>query len=373
MPDNNDETKTDNEANPNSTTPIPKTPSPINEITLRPSPDLKPKNYIKISEAVARNNLGSRKHIQPSLFESWLEEDQDFRQKAKENNITEIGITLSYEEWQSCLAVAKLFTATNYQGNQGDTKHSLLIKRTEYLEAYGLTKRLTKREKWEYKAKDIEKAMANLNKLTQPYLWTISIKNHKLTEKYNEPRYDVIKGIDPLISLRTPYTGVTEKVKNQIQDDPDLIPKDKKIMNKIKYLLIIPSDLFMGLMGGGFLFIPAELFNRIKQTYPKVSEYFKNFVILLCLEAKNNNYKIKRYLSTLSRTLRLEWMEEQRQKKRLRNAINDYCEKAKKLNLLLDYTIEDDMVSITLNPDGFYRKKDKSSQSELKKISEGAE
>ena len=309
--------------------------------------------YVRGSEPLLRQTiLRKNKALQLPLFNTILASSQNLREKAIESNISVIGLSLSVSERVALHAIQTLFTRTNYEGNTGDGRLRCSI--TDYLDAYGLKKKLYNRGKMEYHSGERQRALKALDTLNLPFMWYMSQLNKEATKKAGgKKRYDILKGIDPVIGVQKEYHEVTEAEKKAI--------KEGKESSKLKALIFIPTPIFKA---QSFVLIPENLFKKIRLTFPDPPTHFLSFIDLLILEAKYGNYHgLKRYYSTLAEELGLSYITEKRQKERLRSTLEDDFQKAKELGLLLDYATGEDSkgeyVMLELNPEEFYQKKGK--------------
>lgn len=305
--------------------------------------------YVRGSEPLLRQIRGLVG--QPYLFDTLLDSSQNLREKAIESNIIVIGLNLSVSERVALHAIQALFTRTNYEGNTGDGRLKCSV--TDYLEAYGLSKKLTKRGKMEYHAGERQRALKALDTLSHPFVWYVSTLDEKATKKAGKKRYYMLKGIDPVIGIQKEYHEVTEAEKRAI--------KEGKESSKLKALIFIPTPIFKA---DSYILIPPNIFQKIRLTFPDPPKHFLNFIDFLIREDHYGNYHgLKRYYSTLAQELRLNYLIAEGHKARLQSELQDYFEKAKTLGLLLDYATGEDSkgeyVMLELNPEEFYQKKGK--------------
>lgn len=314
--------------------------------------DIKNANtYTRASENLLRQTIGKRRvPHQASLFDSMLIENQDLREEVVKSNIEDIGAQLSVSARYALHAIQTKYSLTDYKGNIEGGVLRMTI--PEFLDAYGVTKKNYGRDKLEYNPKERRDALDALQELNKPILWYFTKINQEQTKKAKgKKRFDVIKGIDPIIRLKKGYQGLTEEEVSAITSGHEL---DKKLT----HLEITPSSIFSG---GSFVLFPEPIFRLIKYRYKKISKHFLTFVTILYIEAKHRHFLIKRYYETLTDNLHLEYLEETRQKKRLESALEENFARSKELELLKGYKIGTDIrgkyVELELNPASFYQDK----------------
>lgn len=317
--------------------------------------------YTRASESLLRQTIGKKRDpYQASLFDSMMEESQELRENATENNIEDIGAQLSVSARYALHAIQTKYTHTDYKGNSESGVLRITI--PEYLDAYGVTKKDLGRDKLEYNPKERKDALEALLELNKPILWYVKKINKTKTKKEGKKFYDIVKGIDPILRVKKGYQGLSEEEAEKVTSGHEL---DKKL----SHLEITPSEIFLG---SSFVLLPEPIFRNIKLRYKKVSKHFLTFVTYLFIEAKHKNYTLKRYYPTLVDTLHLNYLEKTRQNKRIVKSLEEDFQKAKEIELLKSYQIGSDIkgqyVELELNPASFYQKKKLKDKEDLEKL-----
>lgn len=304
-------------------------------------------HYTRASEPLLRQTIGRKRENQQS-FNKLMEQNQELRNRASEYNISKIGANLSVSARYAMHAVQTLFTHVDYK--EGNARNSLRITIPQYLDVYGVAKKDLGRGKQEYSPKARKDAISALYELTKPILWYYKELDRVNSVKAKEKRYNMCKGIDPILRIVEIYHELTETEAKDIEDGGT-------VNKKLAYLEIIPSSIFAS---RDFFLMPEHIFRVIRQRYRKPSIHFVTFITLLCVEAQYNS-KVVRYYSTLTDNLNLKYLEDTGQKKRLETSLEKNFEQAKEIGLLQRYEVEQDLkgkkVTLFLNPAAFYQGK----------------
>lgn len=312
----------------------------------------KQEGFTKVSNDLIKQTILDSKD-QPSLFEV-LETNPEYKDKCTEHNIDRIGASLSVSSHRALHAVQTLFTDTDYKGNTQDG--SLRITISDFLEAYGVNKTLTKRGKHEYNKKERDLAIDALKELQKPILWYVKKLNKENTKKKGKEQWDYLNGISSIIELAFVRTNISNEEGKIIENGKG---ESKNLNQKITHFLITPSKLFLG--NGVYAFIPRGIYKRIKELYRKPSTSLFAFINILVLEARAKRYSIKRHYDTLTKNLNLQYLIQTRQKKKLSEILQENFKRAKELDLLSSYEIgkdfKGDFVMLELNKNAFYQDK----------------
>lgn len=167
-------------------------------------------NYIRASEPLLRQTIGKKRPVtgQLSLFEDLTNKNQDLAVAATQNNITEVGANLSVAERTALHSLQKLFSHRDYQ-------NPIVFPITEYLDAYGVSKKKSSRGFYEYNSKARGDALKALQTLVKPILfyWK-QLKDKKYWKKNKsgklEKTYQVVTTVEPILRIQWLFDNVTE-------------------------------------------------------------------------------------------------------------------------------------------------------------------
>lgn len=284
--------------------------------------------YTRASQHIGLQSILNKNKV-PEITEL-TKGNQDLRIKVQENNITELGANLSVRAHYALFALQTLYTETGYKGNT--TKGTLKITTSEFLNAYGLIKKPTKRGKFEYDARERESAITALYELEKQRLWYFSEVNEEMTKKKKEPRFNMVTGTDAIIRIKRGYWDLSKEEQQKIINGA-------KKKNKITCWEITPTDIFLA---QNFILIPSHIFNLARQKYGKVPTHLINLITLICIQASYKNYKVTYFFDTLAQKFNLQNYINTRQIKRLKEILQIDFEHIKNLGLINSYIIEKD-------------------------------
>jgi hypothetical protein len=253
-------------------------------------------------------------------------------------------LELSYTESRALFAVQMLLSDTDYKGNTKPEQFTddvnwkykgelpgLKISVSEYLDAYGVNKYKTKRNKMEYSGTERKTATGALERLAQ----------RNFLFKYERTCWEAKKN---------------SSTKETIEVTAPLMVLQKSGRNYIIY----PSPILVDQIDTYFLWKPRNLFDKIggKDT---TSVLFMDYLFTRAEQARSKRgiYTIKLEQETIAKALRLDKLIETRQWLRIRSRLNDLYEQAKELGYLSSYLIDQNGVKsdkidvLTLNKETF--------------------
>lgn len=254
--------------------------------------------------------------------------------------------TLSQDKALSALQI--LLDKTNYKGNVPDRETisssvykgnfiipGLIITPDEYLHAYGLKK--TKRG-GEYNSNERQEAMKALDSLTEHRRICYQRKRFK----GKKPVHDLIVEQVSLIKITKSYTGLTE------QEASDVIQgKEKKRASK---LLIEFTPLLVDQIDSFYLLKPIGMHREIQEIIGKRRGSMSLSLFISWLLTKNRT-EVRITVDHLAERLSLDYLIQNRHKKKLDEKLQECYQVAMKLGYLLDYKESFDTMIFTLNPE----------------------
>lgn len=349
------------------------------------SPVITP-SYIRASEPLLRQTIGKKRSTdgQLSLFEELTTNSQDLATQTTQNNITEVGANLSVSERTALHSLQKLFSHRDYQ-------NPIVFTVTDYLDAYGVSKKKSARGFFEYSAKGRLDALKALQALEKPiFIHWKRLKEKKYWKKGSdnklEKTYQVVTAVEPILKVQRLFDNVTERELQQIigrgsndytaygapqlsdgkqhhgHGGQALVPPSTKRQGKniaskggttpaakraippansshpkLTHLKVKASEIFLA---DSFVLMPDHLFQTIRNKYKKISRHFLTFITLLCLSAKHQNFNPTFREETLIDNLHLRYLEQSRQKKRLEKILQEDFQRAKEVGVLQDFQKE---------------------------------
>lgn len=341
--------------------------------------DTKSKNLVKTSLRLELQKFGKKPKTKMGDFhELYQTLDEQTKKAVSEYNINVIGIENTQAQNQALFAVQKLLNNTNYKGNITGTNllseenafkfsgylPSINFTKTEFLEAYGVRKKVTNRGKSEYNSNERNEALKALKELSQKrYLFYYSRKYWKDGKEY----VDLIKTVKPIFNITEGYQELDTQ-------DLKLINEGKfdDLASKLKTISIEPSPLLVDQIDNYFLLKPANCYEEIRLVEGKTSRYVSLFIDFLRIEVaqkeinnKGNeiNWELRFNLITLAHRFRMESSIKAKQYKRIKENIDNCCQVASKLNYITEYNfinidLDSETLCIKLNPDKFRRIKE---------------
>lgn len=307
--------------------------------------------FTKANERLLNQISKTKETSQPSLFDNLLKNSPEYKELCEEHNIDRIGAHLSSSCHCALDAIQRLFTSTDYKGNTGSG--SLRITVADYLKEYGVKKRLNNKGKHEYNRKERDNAISALWELNKPMFWYYKRENIEATKKNKgKKKYDIVKGVDPIIRIKKGYKGVSE-------EDANLITANKGGDSRLSHLEINLTEVFTT---GKYFLRPVFLFNTIKEKYKNAPAHLFSFVNYLCSKASYHNYTVKISYEALANKLNLQYLITNRKKKKLISLLEEDFIRAKELGLLTSYEqgrdyMGGEQVTLHLNEKAYYQKK----------------
>lgn len=293
------------------------------------------KKGARVSTSLAYQTLPKEDEEELPLLRA-LNQEQGLRNALIENNISEIGANLTVGEWQALIAIPELLeTSGAYRRADEEFKKTndirpqeIVISLQDYLQAYGVTKQISSREKLETGGGyQIKEAVANLVSLTKPvaqvWTWTYDDaqgKKHKIKER-------IVGGLVSAVGVG--YKDLTTGEFTQIsKDDPDI---DDTLISKAKYIRIQPAKIFFS---RSFLNLPRGIIEEVREylksqdSSRKITETHYNMAIWLALQAHDGHSMIdkpyKALLANLGQKKDLRTRNAKRAEKRVDKVFKDY-------------------------------------------------
>ncbi len=276
---------------------------------------------------------------------------EEDRARARENNLTVIGLDFSLSQSKALYAVQTLLSRTNYKGNmpQRYVKDPnnvfaytgplpvLKFAVSEYLDAYGVTKYMTRRGKMEYSSGEREEALKALRDLERPVIMVYD--RFKGRDRSGAPLYDAIRTVRPLLSIVEGFRDVTES-------ELEGIRAGAGVEGKVSHIVVEPSVVLVDQIGKYFVLKPANLYQELRLRYGKSDKKLALFIeYLLTKGAERARYKEKMdfrlTFETIAYGLRMDALIRSRQQKRIATQLRDFFEKAFDLGYIADYHIEE--------------------------------
>ena len=271
-----------------------------------------------------------------------------------EKDINTVGLNLSKAENKALFAVMKISSRTGFAST------TLKVLTTEYLEAYGVGKKQTTRNKVEFNRGERDEAMKAMDSLNdrQHFLWYEKMHFNK-----GEAKVDVVTTFRSLINLTKLHKDMT------LPERDALVSGDSSsaTQERLTHLQIELAPILVDQIHTYFVLKPANCYDEIKLLVGNASEYVYRFVDYLFAEmAKrecsskgvgNRNWKIEINDRKLARTLRMDAWERNRKWKQIHNSLQNCYGVAKELGYLKSFeTVEGVTASkevLVLNPEKF--------------------
>lgn len=283
-------------------------------------------------------------------------ENQKFGRKPQssfdtESKIEVIGLDLQTSHYHALSAIQKLLSATNYRGNAEGSYLSretntfkfegiiprIKFSRSEYLEAYGVKKYKTSRNKYEFGGKEALISLEALYHLgNEPYLIVATRKRwNKGTEVVD--RYQTFS---PILRICEGWEGLTPKENKALDEGPFI----NLVSTKHKGFIIEPCPIIVDQIDSYFVLKPANMYQEIKLRFPNASKFtytFLDWIVSTATRKKMNNLNTKDWpnkieigFENLSYTLRMNRYITSRNWKKIEIAINRCIEIAIELKWL---------------------------------------
>ncbi|ADZ19041.1 Virulence plasmid protein pGP2-D [Chlamydia psittaci] len=299
---------------------------------------------IKSSLHLENQKFGRKPQLSEDLFEL-------FPSICTESKIEVIGLDLQPSHYHALAAIQKLLTATNYRGNlEGSylsretntfkfegTIPRIKFTKSEYLEAYGVKKYKTSRNKNEFGGKEALIALEALYHLgNEPYLIVATRKRWNKGEEVVD-RYQTFS---PILRICEGWEGLTPKENKALDEEPFL----NLISKKHKGFIIEPCPIIVDQIDSYFVLKPANMYQEIKLRFPNASKFtytFIDWIVSTATRKKMNSSgskewpdKIEIGFENLSYTLRMNRYITSRNWKKIESAINRCIEIAIELKWL---------------------------------------
>ena len=280
-----------------------------------------------------------------------LQMREEDKARARELNLTVIGLDFSLAKSKALYAVQTLLSRTNYKGNMPQryvkdpgnvfafTGTLPLLKFTiaEYLDAYGVTKYQSKRGKMEYSSGEREEAIRALRDLEKPVIMVYD--RFKGRDKSGAPLYDAIRTVRPLLSIVEGFRDITES-------ELEGIKAGAGVSEKLTHIVIEPSVVLVDQIGRYFVLKPANLYQELRLKYGKTDKKLALFIeYLLTKGAERARYKeqpsFRLTFETIAYGLHMDALIKSRQQKRIVAQLTDFFQKAYDLGYIASYHFEE--------------------------------
>lgn len=334
---------------------------------------------IKTSLHTELQKFGKKpKKNQSSLFDLLDPIDEETKKDITGYQINVVGIENTQAQNQALFAIQKLLDQTGYKGNIKGKQLStddnsfkfngnlpfLKFTFSDYLEAYGVTKRKTPRGKMEYNSNERAESLKALTELSQKkYIFYYARKYWKDGKEL----FDVIKTVRPIFNIIEGY----EAIENSEINIMNTGETSESLNEKLKIIAIEPCPILVDQIDTYFVLKPANCYEEIKLLVGKTSKYVPLFIDFLRAEVAKReinsrgndiDWLLELNYETLAHKLRMEGFIKAKQTKRIRETLDKCYTIASQLGYLLDYkTINGSNLEIerlSLNPDKFKRVKE---------------
>jgi len=314
--------------------------------------------------------FGSKpKTAQESLFDML---DPDSKKSYTDGGLEVVGVDITIAQNKALYAIQTLFSKTDYKGNlpskqlrRGDNTFGyegaipvLRFTPSEYLEAFGVTKRETGRGFQEYNANERLEALHALRELgVKPFLFVYERKYKKDGKEVS----DAIRTVRTLYSITEGFEALTRAERDSLTSTPS-----RGAEEKLKALAVELSPLLVDQINSYYVLKPANYLQEIRLLVPHASKYVYTFIDWLIaqrrLKHKETAPTITISAPLLAQALRMDAWLKNKQWKQIRGSLNKCYKTAKDLGYLLDYkTVQGktkEVEEFTLNPDKFYKMKE---------------
>ncbi|ANH79180.1 virulence factor [Candidatus Chlamydia sanziniae] len=269
-----------------------------------------------------------------------------------ESKIEVIGLDLQPSHYHALAAIQRLLSATNYRGNAEGSYLSretntfkfegiiprIKFSKAEYLEAYGVKKYKTARNKQEFGGKEALISLEALYHLgNEPHLIVATRKRWNKGEEVVD-RYQTFS---PILRICEGWEGLTPKENKALDEGPFL----NLISTKHKGFIIEPCPIIVDQIDSYFVLKPANMYQEIKLRFPNASKFtytFLDWIVSTATRKKMSNPNIKEWpdkleigFENLSYTLRMNRYITSRNWKKIEIAINRCIEIAIELKWLI--------------------------------------
>lgn len=253
------------------------------------SPSLEKNNVIKSALHLETQKFGKKpKNVQEQI------ESQDKSNELNKNSIKieVIGLDFQPSHYHALNAIQKILEETNYCGNIQGTYLSrysnsfkfegivprIKFSRSNFLNAYGVTKYFSTRNKMEFSGKESKIALEALYYLgTQPHL-IISTRKRKEFGKEVVDRYQTVS---PLLRIYEGWEGLTP-FENKSLDEGQVL---ESLNSKHRGFVLEPCPLLVDQLDTYFVLKPANMYQEIKLKFPNASKFAYTFIDWIVKEA----------------------------------------------------------------------------------------
>lgn len=274
----------------------------------------------------------------------------------------QLGLDLSLNESKALHALLKLLDKTSYKGNmegrsianyENRMNYSGVLPRisctlTEFLEAYGLERKLTNRGFNEFSPQLREEAMYALRSLARNR-YTFVYKRETFGKK--EKAIDRIEAEVPLISVIKGYFGLTEKENDQLDRGIEDENTQKKLLIGIEF-----GPLFVDQIEGYFVLLPGNLYSDIKRIVgKKYSSYIPLFIEWLIMRIRQQEVhktpgaELKISTEKLANILRMDALVKEYSWNKIREILDQCYQVAKELGYISKWGREENLEIIKPN------------------------
>jgi hypothetical protein len=324
-------------------------------------------SLVKIGLYSELQKFGKRSEKETELYNSLNNEE---KKKAENYKISVIGIDHTVAQNTALFAVQKIFSSTSYKGNVKGINvedysnvfayrgflPAIQMTPAQYLEAYGVEKKKSKRGKMEFNPKERKDALQALRDLAEKqYIFCYERKYY--SKKHKESRYKFVRTVSQIIQLKEEYTELTENEKNHIKEKSG---GDSKTQKKLKTITIFPSPILLDQIETHFILKCSNYLDEIKELGGRRSKYTEKFIDYLITQAtlkrKNKNFEIRISEEELAYKLRMDSYIKKRDHKRIKSILTKCYEAAIKLNYILEHRTQTTTKQIevfVLNPEKF--------------------
>ncbi|MFA5674404.1 MAG: hypothetical protein WC072_07595 [Methanoregulaceae archaeon] len=320
--------------------------------------------WIKVPSALQRNTLGLTERDRLELSRDHPGQGLMFDKGSTERGaicVEALGLDFTGGQYRARFAVQKIFNKTGYLGNQEPDMAPanpwgyrgelpcVITTKSEYFEAYGVTKFESGRGKMEYSAEESRLAIKHLRDLQNPVTLLAWEPDERGGAKYAR------KITVPIISLLSEdYKSLSPEELEQFRQRGGLGSREGVLRIVAGIPLVYGLDNF-------FMQLPAGYLDEIAEKIPRAGKYFHNFITLLFLHA-TATYKTKTVppldmgLSTLAARLRMYPLIRSGQKRRIKTDIEKICKDAVEVGYITDYrfewgrSINEEKIIATINP-----------------------
>lgn len=195
-----------------------------------------------------------------------------------------IGLNLDKKHQHALNAIQKMLYDTRFLGNAQGTELDgansfkfrgylprIRFTRAEYLDAYGVKRFKTARDKWEFGGKESTEAMSALYDLAkQSYI----IVGKRIYFENNVEKVDRYQTCSPIIKICEGWEGLSKKEDRDLDNNFES-PGARK---KHKGFLVEPCPLLVDQVSSHFVIKPANMYQEIKLKTANASKYTYTFI-----------------------------------------------------------------------------------------------